>query len=78
MKPENNDQIIGALREEVRRLRAADETRDKMCAANVHARQVLGEAEGTVEQAKLGGWTHAHIDGLVSIIARAMWILEGK
>jgi len=73
----NNDQTIGALREEVRRLRAADETRDKMCAANVHARQVLGEVKDTIEQAK-DGWTQPLIDGLVSIINRATWILEGK
>lgn len=73
----NNDQLIGALREENRHLRAADETRDKMCAANVHARQVLGEVKDTIEQAK-DGWTQPLIDGLVSIINRATWILEGK
>lgn len=79
MKPENNDQIIGALREENRRLRAADETRDRICAANVHARQVLSEVKDTVEQAK-DGWTQEHIAGLVNIINRATWILilEGK
>ena len=74
----NDNETIGFLREENRRLRAADDVRDRVCAASVHARAVLGEAKDTVEQAKLGGWTQAHIDGLVSIINRATWILEGK
>jgi hypothetical protein len=73
----NDNETIGALREENRRLRAADDVRDRMCAANVQARQVLGEAKDTVEQAK-DGWTKAQIDGLVSIVNRALWILEGK